>query len=123
MLAAAGYDAVTVLRLALPDDAEIVPVAERPTRDQAQAALDVLWRPFAEFPWVDGLARAARLAALTAVVRPILPTSPAFGHDAPAVGSGKTLLARCVGALACGSAPAMLAVPTASTTTRKCASS
>jgi hypothetical protein len=42
---------------------------------------------------------------LTAAVRPVLPTSPAFGFDAPVQGSGKSLLAACVGALAEGRAP------------------
>jgi hypothetical protein len=42
------------------------------------------------------------LAALvTAVMRPMLPTSPAFAFDAPKAGSGKTLLAECVCAV-CG---------------------
>lgn len=39
-------------------------------------------------------------AALTAVIRPVLPTSPAFYIGAPTPGSGKTLLAFCLSALA-----------------------
>jgi hypothetical protein len=68
---------------------------------QARAALKVLWRPFAEFPFVGALDRGGALAALlTAAVRPVLPTAPAFGFDAPAQGSGKSLLSRSVSALA-----------------------
>jgi hypothetical protein len=44
-------------------------------------------------------------ALLTAVERPVLPTAPALAFDAPVQGSGKTLLARCVGYLASGREP------------------
>lgn len=44
-------------------------------------------------------------ALLTAAARPALPTSPAFGFDAPSQASGKTLLASCVGVLATGGIP------------------
>jgi hypothetical protein len=46
-------------------------------------------------------------AILTAAVRPTLPTSPAFAYDAPVQGSGKTLLARCVGILTEGKNPSV----------------
>lgn len=42
---------------------------------------------------------------LTAVQRPVLPTAPAFGLDAPVQGTGKTYLAQCLGALATGETP------------------
>ena len=44
-------------------------------------------------------------ALLTACLRPILPTAPGFGFDAPVQGSGKSLLAACVGVLATGTVP------------------
>jgi hypothetical protein len=62
--------------------------------------------PFASFPLVDHLARGGLLAALlTAVVRPALATAPAFAMDAPVQGSGRTLLASCISALATGQTP------------------
>lgn len=67
----------------------------------ARDALQTLWAPFREFPFVGPLDRGGALAALlTAAIRPVLPTAPAFGFDAPAQGSGKSLLSRSVGTLA-----------------------
>jgi hypothetical protein len=86
------------------EDVQSVPI--NPTATEAQAALTTLMAPFTDFPFVDELAKGAMLAAvLTAVERPVLPTAPAFAFDAPVQGSGKTLLARCVGRLAAGRDP------------------
>jgi hypothetical protein len=66
-----------------------------------KGALRALWEPFEYFPFVGSLDRGGMLAALlTAVARPVLPTAPAFGMDAPTQGSGKSLLSRCVARLA-----------------------
>lgn len=66
-----------------------------------RAALEVLWQPFSEFPFVGPLDRGGALACvLTAVVRAWLPTAPMFAFDAPVQGSGKSLLSRAIGALA-----------------------
>lgn len=104
VLSSPGYDVSTRLLF----DAEHLPteISEHPTREEGLAALEYLWKPFAAFPFVGPLDRAVHLAALlTAAVRAVLPTSPAFGFDAPVQGSGKTLLARCVGVLATGEDP------------------
>lgn len=104
-LTAPGYDAATRL-LFDPMGKPVPDVPFCPTRAQARAALDLLLRPFDSFPFVDAAARGALLAAiLTAAVRAVLPTSPAFAFDAPVQGSGKTLLASCIGALIEGRAP------------------
>ena len=105
VLAAPGYDPLT--RLLFDPLGEIVPaVPTSPTLDQARAALDTLLHPFQAFPFVDATAKGALLAAiLTATIRPVLPTSPAIAFDAPIQGSGKTLLAACVGAMIEGRAP------------------
>ncbi|MCL1630135.1 hypothetical protein M3N55_15530 [Roseibaca sp. V10] len=105
ILLAPGYDAKT--RLLFDPMGDGVPdVPMRPTEEQARSALDTLIHPFETFPFVDPAARGALLAAiLTAVVRPVLPTAPAFAFDAPIQGSGKTLLATCVGALTEGRVP------------------
>lgn len=109
LLSSVGYDAET--RLLVDPRGKAMPcVPTAPTLEQAKAALDVLWTPFADFPFVDSGARGALLSALlSAVVRPVLPTCPAFAFDAPVQGSGKTLLANCVGALATGEAPTVYA--------------
>lgn len=100
-----GYDEGTGLLLDIPP-AGLPPVIERPTIEQARQALAVLMEPFGSFPFVDAAAKGALLSALlTAVVRPVLPTAPAHAFDAPIQGSGKTLLASCIGALIEGRPP------------------
>ena len=105
LLATPGYDQAT--RLLFDPAGEAVPVVPvHPTMEQARAALGALWMPVKDFPYVDVTARGAMLAALlTAAVRAVLPTSPAFAFDAPIQASGKTLAASSVGALAEGRAP------------------
>ncbi len=89
-----------------PMGQEAQSVPNQPTIEEAQAALTTLWAPFESFPFVDASAKGAMLCALlTAVERPVLPTAPALAFDAPVQGSGKTLLARCVGYLATGREP------------------
>lgn len=97
-----GWDAASKLLVQVGDRfAGAVP--DEVSREQADAAVDVLMRPFRAFPLVGSESRGALLAALlTAVVRPGLPTAPAFALDAPAAGSGKTLLASCIMALGGG---------------------
>ena len=103
IVSANGYDEGVELFLHMDKAtrAAVRGLVERPTRADMASALETLWAPFREFPFVDGAARGGMLAALlTASIRPVLPTAPAFAFDAPSQGSGKTLLARCVGALA-----------------------
>lgn len=101
ILCTPGYDADS--RLLLDVTNTLHPIPLEPTADEAKAALEYLWKPFNGFPFVSSLDRAVHLAALlTTAVRATLPTCPAFAYDAPVQGSGKTLLARCVGVLAAG---------------------
>ena len=103
-----GYDPET--RILVKCDAHgSVPV--NPTAAEVDAALARLWAPFEGFPFIDAKARGGLLAALlTAVLRRTLPTAPGFAFDAPTQGSGKTLLAQAVGALA-GGAKMMTPLP------------
>jgi hypothetical protein len=104
-LDAPGYDQKTGLLLQVDQEFDIT-VPRCPTEEQARKALQKLWYPFERFPFVDEYARAAHLSALlTAAIRPAIPTSPAFGYDAPTQGSGKTLLADCVALLTTGIKP------------------
>jgi hypothetical protein len=104
VLAAPGYDPQTSLLIDLREEAVEVPPA--PDREEITRALTELMHPFVSFPLVDDLARGGLLAALlTAVARPALVTAPAFAMDAPVQGSGKTLLASCIAALATGRIP------------------
>lgn len=104
VLAAAGYDAETGF-LMVPRG-EPVEIPSEPTLTDAKEALAALWHPFRLFPFCSPLDKAVHLAALlSAVVRPAVAACPAPGYDAPIQASGKTLLARCVGALAIGEEP------------------
>lgn len=101
-----GYDAATGLYL---DQQPEVRIGTRPTQAEVKAALQRLWYPFEEFPFVGPVDRAVMLAALfTACLRQILPTAPGFGFDAPSAGSGKTLLAKCLALLAGAGDPVMM---------------
>jgi hypothetical protein len=99
-----GYDAETGLLFEAEE--ELAPVPTTPTKQQVKTALGTLIHPFKNFPFASVGDQGVFLAALlTAVVRPALPTAPAFGLDAPVQASGKTLLALCIAMLATGQIP------------------
>ncbi len=104
VLSEPGFDVAKGLLFDADQSPQRVP--ETPTKAEALAALDQVWRVFEEFPFVSAVDRAVHLCAiLTAAVRSALPTSPAFAYDAPVQASGKTLLGKCVGAIATGGVP------------------
>lgn len=104
VLSEPGFDVATGLLFDADQSPQMVP--ESPTKAEAIAALDQVWGVFEEFPFVNAVDRAVHLCAiLTAAVRSALPTSPAFAYDAPVQASGKTLLGKCVGAIATGGVP------------------
>jgi hypothetical protein len=102
LLSRLGFDELTGLLLDANED-DLFPVPLSPTQSDVKAALERLMRPFVDFPLVGMLDKSVLLAALlTAAVRPVLKTAPAFGFDAPVQGSGKTLLAKCIAVMANG---------------------
>ncbi|WP_304074533.1 bifunctional DNA primase/polymerase [Maricaulis maris] len=108
LLAEPGYDAQTQIYYD-PGAAQFPLIPNRPTREQAAAALDVMANPFRDFAFADEASRSVALAAvLTALVRQMFPSAPLFAIDAPAAGTGKSLLAECVGIIASGHRPAMM---------------
>jgi hypothetical protein len=114
-----GHDSDSGL-LYYSEDANPPRVPEHPTPADALEALKFLWRPFARFPLVDDVARGVVLhGLLTAAIRAALPTAPGIALDAPAAGTGKTLLARCFGILATGDDPAVLPPADTDEETRK----
>jgi hypothetical protein len=105
-----GFDAATGLLYAC-DVADTPRVATHPTYQQLRAAFAELWKPFARFPFVDDVSRGVMVATLlTSAIRAALPTAPGTVFEAPAAGSGKTLLAKCVAWLG-GQAPVMTTQP------------
>jgi hypothetical protein len=100
-----GFDEPTGLLL-LPGEWPAIP--KKPSRDEMRAAWGVLWKPYSLFPYVSDSDRAVTPAGiLTALIRRVLPTAPAFSFDAPMASSGKTLLANTVGIMT-GSAPSVI---------------
>lgn len=102
ILSESGYDPETRLLLCIDEDG-VQPVPETPTVEEAMAAYERIMHPFRKFPFVGPQDLAIMLAAImSAVVRTATGTCPGFGFDAPIQGSGKTLLAKCVHAVATG---------------------
>lgn len=102
VLAAPGYDVLSGLYLD-PHGLVDVHLKERPTRDDAVAALNRLAEPFSKFPFVAPSDRATHISAiLTALVRNQLRTAPFHLFRAPMASSGKTLLADAVALVATG---------------------
>jgi putative DNA primase/helicase len=107
LLTAPGYDPASGLFLFRPP--KLPPIPDRPSRDDAYAALQVLAGLLSEFPFADddSVSHAVALAALlTGVQRPMLPGAPFFLANKPAPGSGGTYLCELIGALATGKKPA-----------------
>jgi len=112
-----GFDSATGLLLDFEPNA-FPPVPAAPTVDDARAALESLKHPLRGFPFVDDAddskalvnasASVALSAVLTALVRCSLRTSPLHGFDAPAAGTGKSMLAEIPGLIATGFRPPAL---------------
>ena len=106
LLNKAGYDLKTELIYEPVGDVPDIPMY--PSKGQALQAINELWKPFENFPFCGPIDRAVHLAALlTAAVRSSMTLAPGFAYDAPVQGSGKTLLARCVGVLLSGTDPSV----------------
>lgn len=104
IISKAGYDKETQLYLAV--DEQPLDVPKRVTSEDVETALECLLDPFSDFPFVDALDRSVCLSALlTAIIRPVVDTAPAFAIDAPKQGTGKTYLAQCIGYLGTGTVP------------------
>lgn len=103
-----GYDTESGLLLDFARDT-FAPVPDKPTEDEARAALALVAHPVRAFPFVNGASRSVALSAiLTALVRGSLRTSPLHGFDAPTAGTGKSLLAELPGLIATGVKPPAL---------------
>jgi len=88
----AGYDRITGLLL-MPGDTKVPKLPQSPTRDDAIAALRVLQKLIAGFPFVTDADKSVALSALlTSTIRTALRTAPAHGYTAPTAGSGKSTL-------------------------------
>ena len=88
---ASGYDSATALLLVEPPQIPAIP--ERPTREDAFAAVRLLDALLCDFPFVNAPSRSVALSALmTPVARGAMQVVPLHAFDAPEAGSGKSYL-------------------------------
>ncbi len=111
ILSAPGYDKQR--GIFITNEERFQAVILNPTVDDVRQSLKALWYVVRSFPFATKLDQTVMLAAmLTAVIRKIIPTAPGFGFDSPTQGSGKTLLAKLISALA-GETPTISPQPDA----------
>jgi putative DNA primase/helicase len=102
-----GYDPETGLLIDAPG--AWPPLPEKPTLADAQAAVEALQHLLRYFPWATDADLAVALSLmLTALASPILDAVPGHAVDAPAAGSGKSLLVDAAAILALGAKAAVL---------------
>src|SRR5262249_47921999 len=113
IIAAPGYDATMRLLYAPPPGLAVPPVPKTPKRDQVRAALESLTDILSDFPFTSDAVRANALGLLlTPILRPaILGQVPLALIDKPKRGTGATLLAQVVTAIAFGSATDLMTAP------------
>ncbi len=103
-----GYDPASGLIFA-PGGWAFPPVPDRPTQEDAVAALAKFDSLFTEFPFVDDAAGAVVLSAvLSGLIRATIRAIPLHAFDAPTAGTGKSMLAETVGILMTGHEPASI---------------
>jgi putative DNA primase/helicase len=102
-----GYDAASKVWADAPDG--LSPPPEKPTDEQAKAALDVLLDVVSEFPFASPASTAVYVAGILTIAarRYIAGAVPLFLIDASKSGSGKTLLARIMAAIGTGADPGL----------------
>lgn len=107
----AGFDRDT--GLILLDDDDERPELHPLRRDDLNAAIERIWKPFELFPFDGPVSSGVFFAALlTTMCRPALDTAPGFLIRAYTPGTGKTLLSECL-MLLVGGSPAALPLPEA----------
>jgi hypothetical protein len=109
ILSEPGYDSATKLLLVEPPPMPEIP--ERPSRDDALAAVAKLDALLNEFPFVNKASRSVALSALmTPVARGAMAVAPMHAANAPEPGSGKSYIFDVAAAIATGEkCPAMAA--------------
>jgi hypothetical protein len=106
LLVKEGYDPATQLWYKSSGDLKLPPILDRPTREDAEAALKKLDELLGGFPFEDDTSRAAALAALmTPVLRAAMDIAPLFLITAPEPRTGKTKLVYLCAVLATGRNP------------------
>ena len=106
-----GFDAASGILFAA-QGIEFPPVPERPTREHAAEALDLLMHPFRDYPFVDDASKSVRRALLLSTVsRFAYPFVPCHAFDATGAGTGKSKLFDCASILQTGRECAVISQP------------
>jgi putative DNA primase/helicase len=101
LLTEPGYDKETGFVLFAPP--RMPPVTDKPSRNDAIAALKTVNTLFDEFPFADPASRSVALSlVMSLLLRPILPVVPLHVANAPEGGTGKSYLFDIASALAFG---------------------
>jgi hypothetical protein len=101
LLAQPGYDPAT--RLILAATPKVPDISDRPTREDALAAIKLLDHLLDEFPFADRASRSVALSCLiTPVARAAFPVAPMHVACAPTSGTGKSFLFDIAAAIAIG---------------------
>jgi hypothetical protein len=99
-----GYDAKSGVFFQIPEDSVTIDRSLLLNRSEIVRCLQVLWKPWSQYPFATDEDRGAMLAAiLSAVCRPMLKIMPGYVFDAPVPGSGKSFAAFAINALVTGS--------------------
>ena len=98
-----GYDAKSGVFFQIPEDSVSIDRSLLLNRTEIVRCLQVLWKPWSQYPFAADEDRGAMLAAiLSAVCRPMLKIMPGYVFDAPVSGSGKSFAAFAINALVTG---------------------
>lgn len=110
ILSTPGYDEATGMVLISPPPMPSIP--DRPTRHDADKAIELLQSLLGEFPFADEPSRAVALSMiLTTVLRgALLPAVPMHVATAPQPGTGKSYLADIAAAISTGERCAVIAI-------------
>jgi len=120
ILATPGYDPATGLFYAPAAGLRVPHIPDRPTRGDVQGAVALLNEAVGDFPYETEADRANTLGTvITPAVRQAVGLSPVCLLDAPQAGTGKSLLASAIYAIATGRLAAMTSAPEADEEWRK----
>lgn len=115
-----GYDVQTGLYYSPARSLEVPPIPKRPTAGDVKASLDCIREMIGDFPYESETDLAnAHAAVLTPVVRMMVGLAPIAVVDAPQAGTGKSLFASAIYAVATGKPGTMTSIPESDDEMRK----
>ena len=114
LLTEPGYDEASKLYFEPAPGLKIPDISLNPTDEEVEKAINTLWKPLQDFPFVDQSSRANALGLmLTPMIRPLLRDHnvPLAAVDATVQGTGKTLYVAVVSIVSTGRPAATMNAP------------